>query len=325
MSKHDKPDIKDLCDAFKQGERVALAKLITLVESDAQKSRVLAGEALELLGKPKKPSLRLAISGPPGVGKSTFINTLGQELLRIGYKIAILPIDPASELSFGSILADKTRMASLFNNPDVYIRPSSSRGVMGGINAAMSDVIFVVESFGFDFIIIETVGVGQSEALAFTLADHFVVLTQPASGDLLQALKKGILERADFVLVNKADGDLLNLAKLSLEELRQGLPHHIFLSTISALTNTGVSNFLKNLFEKHTQKIADHSLLLERKRRLEGFFDFALQERLWPQILEKIALKKSRKLILDQVSQGQKALGPLLTRLCEQIIRELGN
>jgi len=317
--------IKNLCDAFNQGERVALAKLITLVESDAPASQAYAREALDIIKKPKKLSIRVAISGPPGVGKSTFINTLGQKIIKQGFKLAILPIDPASELSFGSILADKTRMGSLLNNPNVYIRPSSSRGIMGGVNAAMSDIIFLVESFGFDFVIIETIGVGQSEVLAYTLADYFVVLTQPISGDLLQAMKKGIFERADFILVNKADGDLLSEAQQSLEALRQGVSSNVFLSKISALDDTNISDFLSLLLEQHAKKIAAQSLILERKKRLEGFFGFALRERLWPKILEKIAIKNQREHILDQVSEGQEALGPMLDQLCDQIISELGN
>jgi LAO/AO transport system kinase len=318
---------QELCAAFKHRQRSALAKIITHVESDAPASRLYADEVLALLEKPAKPSIRIAISGPPGVGKSTFINTLGQKLLEYNFKIAILPIDPASELSFGSILADKTRMASLLGRPDVYIRPSSSRGILGGINAAMSDVIFVVESFGFDLVIIETVGVGQSEALAYTLVDHFVVLLQPASGDFLQAIKKGILERADFILVNKADTELQDQAKQSLEALSQGLPQHIYLSAISALTGMGIDNFLKNLLTKHAHKIDTHSLLKERKRRFEGFFNFALQERLWPKVLEKISPIMPLSEILEQVdqaAQGEKALGPMLDYLCDNIIRKLG-
>src|SRR5262249_53932369 len=154
------------------------------------------------------------------VGKSTFINAVGQKLIGQGFKLAVLPIDPSSVMSFGSILGDKVRMGELAQRDEAYIRPSPSRGVLGGVSLYTRDVMVVVESFGFNFVIIETVGVGQSETLAKLLSDHFVVLMQPGAGDVFQAMKKGIVELADIILVNKADGEQESLAKKTKDSLK---------------------------------------------------------------------------------------------------------
>ncbi len=197
-------DISELIKRFNAGDRYALAKAITIIESRAEDAKVAQKRLLFEIAPSKKETLRLAISGPPGVGKSTFINALGKKLMKKEVSVAILPIDPSSDLNMGSIMGDKTRMKDLVTSDKIYIRPSPSKGSLGGVTRTTADVIFLVEAFGFDFIIIETLGVGQAESVARWLSDHFVVLAQPGSGDQIQAMKMGILEKADFILVNKA-------------------------------------------------------------------------------------------------------------------------
>jgi LAO/AO transport system kinase len=315
----------ELIHKFKQHDRHALAKIITLVESNAEANKlqaraILANISLSATSKTKKNNLRLAISGPPGVGKSTFINLLGKKLIARGLKLAILPIDPASELSRGSILADKTRMSDLVTHPDVYIRPSSSGGALGGVNAALSDVIYVVEAFGFDCVIIETVGVGQAETLAYSLVDFFILLTQPGAGDSLQAMKKGILERADFILVNKADGDLQALARQNFNALNQSLAHtHV--AMVSAHADTGIDEFINILLaaQKNNLKNSDQ----KRHERLKHFISFALKERLWPKLLSEPVVASRYEEIITAASSHNQALGPMLDLLSQEIITRL--
>jgi LAO/AO transport system kinase len=308
-----------LIEDFHKGDRKALAKIITLVESEAINNKEEAHKILTLIRKPKNNTLRLAISGPPGVGKSTFINKLAQHFIAHGLKVAVLAIDPASEVNQGSLLADKTRMLELLSNPHVFIRPSSSRGVMGGVHKALYDVIYVSESFGFDCVIIETIGVGQSEALASSVADHFIVLMQPAAGDSLQAMKKGILEIADFILVNKADGDLKAHAKKSLAALH-GLRAEKAL--ISALYDEGIDNFVNVILAKHSALLLSEELFLRRELRLQKFFSFALKENLWPKLWEKARLEQKQQSLLKSLSHNHEALGPLIDMLTQHILQQ---
>ncbi len=195
-------DIKKLL----QGERRALAKAITLIESSNPKHQNGAKKLLaDLQNKTFKTSLRIGISGSPGVGKSTFIESFGEHLLSLNYKIAVLTIDPSSPLSGGSILGDKTRMEKLTQNENVFIRPSPSSGTLGGVANKTKETIFLCEASGHDIILVETVGVGQSEFDVANIVDFFLLLILPSGGDELQGIKKGILELANLIIINKED------------------------------------------------------------------------------------------------------------------------
>ncbi len=188
-------------------QRRAMAKSITLLESTRSDDRALADGLLTALLPYTGKALRLGISGVPGVGKSTFIETLGMQLTAQGHRVAVLAIDPSSTVSGGSILGDKTRMEQLSVNPNAYIRPSPSSGTLGGVAEKTREAMLVCEAAGYDVVIVETVGVGQSEIAVHGMTDMYCVLQLPNAGDDLQAIKKGVMERADLVVINKADID----------------------------------------------------------------------------------------------------------------------
>ena len=200
-------DIDATAIAIRAGERRALARAITLVESGRSDHRAQALELLDKLGT-ERQALRIGLSGTPGVGKSTFIEAFGMMLTDKGLKVAVLAVDPSSARSGGSILGDKTRMEQLSRNPSAFIRPSPSQAQMGGVARRTREAVALCEAAGFDVILIETVGVGQSETMVAEMCDLFTLLLAPAGGDELQGVKRGIMEIADLILVNKADGDL---------------------------------------------------------------------------------------------------------------------
>ncbi len=200
-------EISQAAEAIRAGERRALARAITLVESARADHRAQALALLAALGGGRQ-ALRIGLSGTPGVGKSTFIETFGLMLTAAGKRVAVLAVDPSSARSGGSILGDKTRMERLSRDPLAFIRPSPSQAQMGGVARRTREAVALCEAAGFDVVLIETVGVGQSETVVAELCDLFVLLLAPAGGDELQGVKRGIMEMADLILVNKADGDL---------------------------------------------------------------------------------------------------------------------
>ncbi|KEJ89798.1 methylmalonyl Co-A mutase-associated GTPase MeaB [Sulfitobacter donghicola] len=200
-------DITDMAQRICAGERRALARGITLVESGREDHRAQATELLAAVGKSKE-ALRIGLSGTPGVGKSTFIESFGMMLTGQGLRVAVLAVDPSSSRSGGSILGDKTRMDLLSRDPNAFIRPSPSQTHLGGVARRTREAVALCEAAGFDVVLIETVGVGQSETVVAQMADLFLLLLAPAGGDELQGVKRGIMEMADVIVVNKADGDL---------------------------------------------------------------------------------------------------------------------
>jgi LAO/AO transport system kinase len=199
-------------DLLKQGNRRALAKAITLVESKLDSDRQKAQEILEALLPFTGNSVRVGITGVPGVGKSTFIETFGLYLIGLGKKVAVLAVDPSSPIAGGSILGDKTRMEELSRRDEAFIRPSPSEGTLGGVAQHTRETMLLCEAAGYDLILVETVGVGQSEYEVAGMVDFFMVLMLPNAGDELQGIKRGIMELADALVINKADGESLNLA-----------------------------------------------------------------------------------------------------------------
>ncbi|TCM86149.1 methylmalonyl Co-A mutase-associated GTPase MeaB [Rhodovulum steppense] len=201
-------DIEDFATRIRAGERRALARAITLIESGRADHRAAARALLDLLADAPGQALRIGLSGTPGVGKSTFVESFGMMLTGQGHKVAVLAVDPSSARSGGSILGDKTRMERLSRNPDAFIRPSPSQSALGGVARRTREAVSLCEAAGFDIVLIETVGVGQSETMVAEMTDLFILLMAPAGGDELQGVKRGIMEMADLILVNKADGDL---------------------------------------------------------------------------------------------------------------------
>lgn len=201
-------NITDMAERIKRGERRALARAITLVESGHADHRVQATELLAALGTDRE-ALRIGLSGTPGVGKSTFIESFGLMLTQQqGLRVAVLAVDPSSARSGGSILGDKTRMDLLSRDPNAFIRPSPSQTHLGGVAQRTREAVALCEAAGFDVVLIETVGVGQSETVVAQMSDLFLLLLAPAGGDELQGVKRGIMEMADVIVINKADGDL---------------------------------------------------------------------------------------------------------------------
>ncbi|WP_431240052.1 methylmalonyl Co-A mutase-associated GTPase MeaB [Mycolicibacterium aichiense] len=213
------PDIPGLAEAIRGGDRAALSRAITLVESTRADHRDQAQQLLLELMPDAGKALHVGITGVPGVGKSTTIEALGMYLIEQGHRVAVLAVDPSSTRTGGSILGDKTRMAKLAVHPDAYIRPSPTSGTLGGVAKATRETVVLVEAAGFDVILVETVGVGQSEVAVANMVDTFVFLTLARTGDQLQGIKKGVLELADIVVVNKADGKHATEAKAAAREL----------------------------------------------------------------------------------------------------------
>ena len=214
---------KTLADQVRQGDRRALAKAITLVESTRDDHRQQTAELLETLIPASGNSIRIGISGAPGVGKSTFIEVLGSHLIQLGHSVAVLAVDPSSAVTGGSILGDKTRMETLAFAEKAFVRPSPAGSTLGGVARRTRESMLLCEAAGFDIILVETVGVGQSETTVADMTDMFLLLLLPAGGDELQGIKRGIMELADLILVNKADGDQVALAARTMSDYRSAV------------------------------------------------------------------------------------------------------
>lgn len=218
--------VQKLSAGIRNGERAALSRGITLVESQRPADREAADLLLSACMDPGHRSTRIAISGPPGAGKSTLIEALGMHVIGKGHRLAVLAIDPSSERTKGSILGDKTRMQELAAQPAAYVRPSPSSGHLGGVARRTREATLLCEAAGYDLIFIETVGVGQSEIAAQQLSDLFLLMLLPGAGDELQGIKRGIVELADMIVVNKADGEREQMAKKTQQEYKRAL--HLF-------------------------------------------------------------------------------------------------
>ena len=265
--------LEDLAQRVLARERRALAKAITLLESQNAAHQSQARALLDTLLPHSGNSLRIGISGVPGAGKSTFIETFGLTLIGAGHRVAVLAVDPSSHATGGSILGDKTRMQRLSMHADAFIRPSPSRGVLGGVAAHTREAMLVCEAAGFDIVLIETVGVGQSEVSVANMTDVFVVLQLPNAGDELQAMKKGVLELADLIVLNKADLDVAaaERAERQLANIIKLLRPHAHVWTpevlrISALTGDGLDSLWSKILACR-DAMRSHGLWQEKRRR----------------------------------------------------------
>lgn len=265
-------DPAQLAEAVCTGNRRALARAITLIESTREDHRARAEQLLEHLLPHTGTAVRIGISGVPGVGKSTFIEAFGQNWIASGHKVAVLAVDPSSQRSGGSILGDKTRMEQLSRAPEAFIRPSPTAGTLGGVARRTREVLLACEAAGFDVVLIETVGVGQSETAVADLVDMFLLLLLPGGGDELQGLKRGIMELADLVVVNKSDGDMAAAAQRSAAEYANAirLLHPAASDWVppvlncSSLENTGIDE-IRETTETYRQKMSASGALAERR------------------------------------------------------------
>ncbi|GAF47933.1 methylmalonyl Co-A mutase-associated GTPase MeaB [Rhodococcus wratislaviensis] len=300
-------DIDALARAVRANQRAGLAKAITLVESTRTDHREAAQRLLlELLPESGKAH-RVGITGVPGVGKSTFIDALGMHLIGQGHRVAVLAVDPSSTRTGGSILGDKTRMARLTVEKDAYIRPSPTSGTLGGVAKATRETIVLLEAAGFDVILVETVGVGQSEVTVANMVDCFCFLTLARTGDQLQGIKKGVLELADLVAVNKADGKHEREAKGAARELAGALrliyPHDAVWTppviTMSGLEGVGLEDFWDTVC-RHREVLTAAGQFEENRRRQQVDWTWTMVH---DQLLRRLASNTRVKAIRGEVEQ----------------------
>jgi LAO/AO transport system kinase len=306
-------DAAALPEAICAGDRSALARAITLVESTRSDHRAQAQELLLELMPHAGNAMHVGITGVPGVGKSTAIESLGMYLIERGHRVAVLAVDPSSTRTGGSILGDKTRMARLAVHPDAYIRPSPTSGTLGGVARATRETIVLLEAAGFDVILVETVGVGQSEVTVSNMVDTFVFLTLARTGDQLQGIKKGVLELADIVVVNKADGKHAIEAKSAARELAAAIrliyPRETIwrppVLTMSALTGDGLPE-LWNTVLKHREVLTAAGEFDARRRVQQVDWTWSMvRDTVLDQVLTHPSVRAMRSEIERQVRDGE--------------------
>jgi LAO/AO transport system kinase len=311
--------------AILDGDRRALARAITLIESTRRDHRAESGALLEQLMPHTGNSIRVGISGAPGVGKSTFIEALGNHIIDKGHKPAVLTIDPSSAISGGSILGDKTRMETLARRPEGYIRPSPAGTTLGGVTRRSRETLLLCEAAGFDVIIVETVGVGQSETRVADMTDMFVLLLQPGAGDQLQGIKRGIMELADLVLINKADDDLVQLAERSANEYRHALQllrprsteWKVEVATCSARDKVGVDSAWE-LIQAHQGALEDcGELALQRRGQARTWMWSEVQDSLIADLMDDPNVQKHIPELEQAASEGRIPATTAAERLLE--------
>ena len=294
------PSVDEFMVGLKNGNRAMLSQAITLIESALSEHQKLSQElitrCLPLSGK----SLRIGITGVPGAGKSTFIEVFGNFLVESDHKLAVLAIDPSSERSGGSILGDKTRMETLSADERAFIRPSPSGGTTGGVARKTRESIILCEAAGYDTIIVETVGVGQSETTVHSMVDFFLLLMVPGAGDVLQGMKRGIMEMADMLVINKADGDSLSLAKRANAEYSNAL--HLFplppsgwapiVLTCSSLENRGINSIWEKIGEYKSFTEGNHFFSIRRSKQASYWMYQTLQDGLKQRFFNNPNVKK---------------------------------
>jgi LAO/AO transport system kinase len=321
-------EVADLATGLRTGDRATLARAITLIESTRldhqQAARALVQDILPDTGK----AVRVGITGAPGVGKSTTIDTLGTMLTAKGHRVAVLAVDPSSSRTGGSILGDKTRMAKLAADPHAYIRPSPAAGTLGGVAAKTRETMLLCEAAGFDIILVETVGIGQSETAVADMTDFFLALMLPGAGDELQGIKKGIVELADMIAVNKADGDNIARARVAAVEYRTAL--HILsprspnwpppTMTYSGLTGDNVDKLWATVLDHRTRLTQTGEIAARRHQQQVKWMWAMFDERLRERIRSDPALGQRLPQIEQAVAAG--TLSPALA--VDDLLRALG-
>ncbi|HZA11408.1 methylmalonyl Co-A mutase-associated GTPase MeaB [Mycobacterium sp.] len=305
--------VEELAAAVHSGDRTELSRAITLVESTRADHRDQAQQLLLRLLPESGHALRVGITGVPGVGKSTAIEALGMMLIEQGRRVAVLAVDPSSTRTGGSILGDKTRMARLAVHPDAYVRPSPTAGTLGGVTKATRESIVLLEAAGFDVILVETVGVGQSEVAVANMVDCFVFLTLARTGDQLQGIKKGVLELADVVVVNKADGEHAVEAKAAARELNAAIrliyPRDILwrppVLTMSALQGAGLQELWETVV-RHRDVMTDAGEFEAKRRRQQVDWTWSMvRDAVLDRVLSNPNVKTIRAQVERQVRDGE--------------------
>lgn len=296
-------------DLLLSGDRGALARAITLLESTRAEDRTQAEKLLHNIMPHTGNSIRIGISGSPGVGKSTFIEAFGNYATTHGSQIAVLTIDPTSSLSGGSILGDKTRMETLATNPKAFIRPSPSGQSLGGVARRTHETILVCEAAGFDLIIVETVGVGQSETLVSAMTDIFLLLLLPAAGDQLQGIKRGIMELADIIIVNKHDADMKKKAMTTAADIKHALQllkprlaeWKVPVLLVSSIEKTGLDEVQKSI-EKYRRLVeSDDTLQTRRQQQAKGWLWNETREQLFTELENDTKVGEAMEKVMQQV------------------------
>jgi GTPase len=318
----DKFDLQGLLD----GNRRALAKAITLVESKLESHREQAQGILEQVLPHSGNSIRIGITGVPGVGKSTFIEAFGLHLIGQGKRVAVLAVDPSSPIAGGSILGDKTRMEELSRREEAFIRPSPSEGALGGVAQKTRETMLLCEAAGYDVILVETVGVGQSEYQVAGMVDFFMVLMLPGGGDELQGIKKGILELADALVINKADGDSENLAKLAQSHYSSAmhlLRHTSFwmpqVMTCSALRMINIDAVWDMVLDYHSQALDHHAFQSKRAQQNRAWMHQLVNEMLLLRLAQNPAVKAMLPELEQQVENAETTAYAAARRIMDQL------
>ena len=310
-------------DGIRRQDRVILGQAITLVESSLSAHEEVAREIVDQCLPLGGHSIRIGVTGTPGVGKSTFIETFGLHLLEAGRRVAVLAIDPTSRLSQGSILGDKTRMQELSKNTGAFIRPSPAGDTLGGVADKTREVMLLCEAAGFDTILVETVGVGQSEVVVHSMTDFFLLLLQPGAGDELQGIKRGIVEMADLIAVNKSDGNRETLAKQAQRAYRNAL--HLFpakesqwtarVVRCSALEKTGIEEILQLVEEYLAFTQQNDFFVHNRQEQARHWLYERIQTFLQNSFYQHEQVKKHRGTIEEAVMKGELSTAKAATKL----------
>lgn len=321
---------KDLIKGIKACDRIVLSKTITLAESAKEVHRKLTHEILEELN-PQAPTLRIGISGVPGVGKSTFIESFGNFLISKGHKVAVLTVDPSSKSSGGSILGDKTRMESLAKQKNAYIRPSPAGNSLGGVTRKTREAMLLCEAAGFDIILVETVGVGQSETAVSEMVDIFLLLMLAGAGDELQGIKKGIMEMADVIAINKADGDNIQAAKEAEMEYKRAV--HLFpqkfgsrttdVLSISSTEKLGIDKLWSSIENFRKESMSSGYFTQQRKSQLSLWFESEIHSLLDDIFKNTSNIQQKFNVLKEDVSEGNISPFKAAEQLIEQFLSEL--